>query len=344
MSNEEQAWREKAMEAVEILKKISQPPLIYATVLNIDGETVDIATQNGQTQVVYYNPKLKDKLKVGQTVQISPETMAVMKIEGELKSRCSTTVKDVLKDGRVKIEDRGLERVIQTAVKVKPGDNVLVDNSYNVVVENIGNNTKAFKIDRVQEVPWSSIGGLESTIEEIRDAIERPFIHKKIYARFPNKKAAQGVLLYGPPGCGKTMIGKGIAYNLALQKKKQDGGELNGYFMYMAGPEFLNKWVGNGEAKVREMFASARETTSERGDPVVIFIDECETVLKKRGTGISSDATDSLVNQFLVEMDGLKQRENIYIVLATNRQDMLDPAVIKRLQKRYLRYILRICL
>jgi len=329
IGEEAKSWREKALQAAEILRKISQPPLVYATVLGVDKETVDIATNNGQTYVVSFNPKIKDKIKMGVTVRLSPETMAVVDVAGNVMQRSATTVKDVLKDGRIKIDHQGLERVIQSSIAVKVGDNVLVDNSYSVVVESLGNSSRAYKIDKVPEVPWSSIGGLEGTIESIRDTLEMPFLHRAVYDRFPNKKPAQGVLLYGPPGCGKTMLGKGIAYNLALMKKQRDGGELNGYFMYVAGPEFLQKWVGTGEAKVREMFATARETAAENGDPVVIFMDEPESVLKKRGTGISSDATDSIVNQILCEMDGLRPRDNVYVVLATNREDILDPAIIR---------------
>jgi proteasome-associated ATPase len=229
----------------------------------------------------------------------------------------------------VKIEDAGLERVLQTSVGVKVGDGILVDASRSVVVQNIGNTSKAYKIDKVPEVPWSTIGGLENTISTIRQAIEDPVKYREIYAKFPNKKNAQGLLLYGPAGCGKTMLGKAVAYNLALSKKERDGGELNGYFMYVAGPEFLQKFVGTGEAKVREMFATARETAAENGDPVVIFIDEPEAVLKKRGSGISSDASDSIVNQMLCELDGLRSRDNIYLILASNREDIIDPAILR---------------
>lgn len=330
MSNE-QSWREKAIKAIDILKKISQPPLQYATITGIGEETVDIALTNGSTYVVYYDPQLKEKFELGQTVRVSPETLAVVGIEGKILNNTASIVKDILDDGRVKIEGLGgQEKVIQTAIPdLKPGENILVDNSYSVVTESLGQATKAYQLDKLPQVPWDAIGGLEKAIEELKEAVENPFIHQEIYQQFPGKQLTKGILLHGPPGCGKTMLGKAVAYNLALQKKEKQGGELDGYFLYAAGPEFLQRFVGTGEEKVREMFSNARETASQNGYPVVIFIDEPEAVLRQRGTGISSDASDPITNQFLVEMDGLNPLENIVVMLATNRPELLDSALIR---------------
>ncbi|HLC73496.1 MAG TPA: AAA family ATPase [Candidatus Nanoarchaeia archaeon] len=327
--DEENTWKEKALEVAEVLKKVSQPPLQYATVIQVDNDTVDVALSGGNTYVVHYNPRLKDRLRPGQTVQLMPETMAVINIAGSLKTRNNVVVKDILPDGRIKIEDQGRERVIFSTVDgIKVGDEVLTDSSNSVVLERV-KQSKSYHVEKVPEVRWDSIGGLEQTIEEIRDTVELPFLHRDIYRKFPNKKPAKGILLYGPPGCGKTMLGKALAYNLASRHAELNGGETNGYFLYTAGPEFLQKFVGTGEEKVRKLFAGARETTSINGDPVVLFIDEPETILRQRGTGISSDATDSLVNQFLVEMDGLNPLENIVVLLATNREDLLDGAIVR---------------
>lgn len=330
--SEEQSWKEKALNAIKILEKISQPPLQYATVLEEpnDRNSVDIALADGQNYVVHFDPRLKDQLKLGATVQISPETYAIVRIGGDIQNRSASVVKDILDDGRIKIEDRGREKIVLSAInEVKIGNSVLVDNSYSVIVEDMGNMTKAYKLDTVPKLPWSAIGGLEKTIEEIKDAIELPFIHKEIYSKFPNKKPIKGALLYGPPGCGKTMLGKAIAYNLAISQKEQNGGKPRGHFLYVAGPEFLQKFVGVGAEKVRELFTNARETAVENNGPVVIFIDEPEAVLKQRGSGISSDASDPIVNQFLVEMDGLNGLENVMVLLATNREEMLDSAVLR---------------
>jgi proteasome-associated ATPase len=223
-SDEEKSWKEKALEAIEVLKKISQPPLQYATVVGIDGKengTLDISLGNGSNYVVFYDTRLKSKLAVGQTVRVSPESFAVVGIEGNMRTRCSATVKDLLDDGRVQIEAKGDKKVIQTAVQgVKVGDNVLVDQSYSVVVENLGNHTKAYKLEQVPEVPWTAIGGLEKVITEIKRTVELPLAHKELFAKFPGKKPVKGVLLYGPPGCGKTQIGKAIAQEALAEKQR----------------------------------------------------------------------------------------------------------------------------
>ena len=313
------AWKKKALEAVRILERLSQPPFLYATVVSISDTTVDVAFRKDELEAVSFDSRLKKQLKQGQSVRISPETRAIVAIDERAKPREVASVKEVLSNGYIQINYHGVERVIPTCVAVRSGDKVLTDFTASIVIEKLGNSSNAYHLERVPPVSWSSIGGLETTIEEIRDAVELPFKYPALYKKFPNKKQSHGILLYGPPGCGKTMLGKAIAYNLAEQRRAHNGGALNGYFMYLAGPELLQKWVGDGEAKVREIFASARETASKNGDPVVIFIDEPESVLKQRGTSISSDASDPIVNQLLAELDGMQSRDNIYLVLATNR-------------------------
>jgi len=170
---------------------------------------------------------------------------------------------------------------------------------------------------------------LDDVINEIKKTIIMPFVYKEVYAKFPAWHPIKGALFYGPPGCGKTMLGKAIAYEMAELKKQKGDKDASGYFMYLAGPEFLQELVGAGERKVREVFGAARETSGEKGDPVVVFIDEPESVFKQRGTGISTDANDSITNQFLAEIDGMKPLDNVIILLATNRPELLDSAVIR---------------
>jgi proteasome-associated ATPase len=326
-------WREKALEAIGILKKLSKPPLTYATFLGFRDETqtAEIATADGSLHIVNYNPRIKDKLNLGDTVNVVPGNLAIVKKDGAIYSRTPASISEVLKDGRVQIDINNTKKIIKSAIpNLKVGDSVLTDNSTSIVVEYINNNTKgAYKIDKVPNVPWSAVGGLEDAIIEIKKQIETPLIHKDIYDKFPNKKPIKGALLYGPPGCGKTLIAKAIAYNMALQRKECYGGELNGFFMNVSGPEFLQKYVGVGESKVREMFAQARETALEHNGQVVLFIDEGESVFKKRGTGISSDATDTLVQEFLYQMDGMKSNDDVLVLLASNRPELLDPAVVR---------------
>ncbi len=326
---DETSWKEKALKAMKILETLSQPPLQLATVVGVDEKTVEIGMPSGAQYIVHYDPRLKGKLKLGQDVRISPESYAVVSIEGKVRTHSAAVVEDVLKDGRVKISSPKGEKVIQTAVEVKAGENVIVDNSFSVVLENLGNSSKAYSIEKVPKVPWKSIGGLEQTICKIKETVEQPFLYKEVYSKFPTRQPPKGVLIFGPPGCGKTMIGKAIAYNLAVRMREKENKDVNGYFLYVAGPEFLQRFVGVGEAKVRELFGNARETAAQNGDPVVIFVDEPEAVLRQRGTGKSSDAHDSIVNQFLVEMDGLNSLENVMVLLATNRHELLDSAVVR---------------
>lgn len=334
LENREMDWKEKALEAISILKTMSKPPLMYATFLGFrtESKTAEVTTSDGNMHIVNYDPRLEKVLSPGDTVNLDPKSLVlVKKDEQQIKNKAQTTISDILSDGRVQIEADNKKRIITTAIQgLKVGDNVLTDNSYSIVLENLGNNSRsAYKLDRVPNVPWSSVGGLESTIKEIKKQIETPLVHKEIYDKFPDKKPIKGALLYGPPGCGKTHLAKAIAYNMALQRKEKFGGELNGFFMNVSGPEFLQKYVGVGESKIRELFAQARETAMEHNGQVVIFIDEGETVFRKRGTGISSDATDTLVQEFLYQMDGMKSNDNLLILLASNRPEMLDSAIIR---------------
>ena len=331
LGEKENVYVAKLKEAKEFIEKLTSPPLRQALIIRIGEDNVDIAYGNGNVDVVNYNPDLKGKLKRGQTVLVSPENGTIMRIKEKARSYPIAYVKDKLSDREIRILIEGFrEKIVDTTIKdVKIGDSVLVDNSHNLILKNLGNTTKAYKLDKVPEVPWDAIGGLEQTIEELREAIEFPFVYKEFYARFPGRQNPKGALLYGPPGCGKTLLSKAVAYNIALNKQKKNGGELNGYFLYASGPEFLQKYVGEGEAMVRELFANGREASSENGDPVVICLDEPEYILRKRGTGISTDATDSLVNQFLAEIDGLKPLENLIVLLATNREDLMDPAILR---------------
>jgi proteasome-associated ATPase len=194
-----------------------------------------------------------------------------------------------------------------------------------VAVQKTDSKKTKYHLEEVPTAPWTNIGGLDGVIDTIRAEIEEPFKYKDTFQRY-GRKPAKGILLFGPPGCGKTMVARSIAYSLSQMAGKEGK---NGHFINVKGPEILEKWVGNSEGNIRRIYSAARETAEETKSPVVVFIDEAEAVLKRRGSGISTDVYDSIVPQFLAELDGINGNGNVITVLATNREDILDPAVVR---------------
>jgi proteasome-associated ATPase len=211
---------------------------------------------------------------------------------------------------------------------VKAGDEVRVEPSYHVALEVFGRQeTQDFFLEHVPEIPWSAIGGQDEAIRLIRDTIEGPLLHPEVYERF-QKKPLKGILLFGPPGCGKTLIGKATAYNLTQEYNKATGREMREYFMYINGPKILNMWLGETERMVREIFATAREKAAS-GHLVFIFIDEAESILRTRSSGRYLNIANTVVPQFAAEMDGLVKLENVVVLLTSNRPDYIDPAILR---------------
>lgn len=310
----------------EELEAVTKPPYIAGTVLEIGDETVRVSVDNLGTYEVSSDKKIKKDVKKGSRVVLSSMTKAVVgysefdMLGGEIAS-----VEEVVGD-RLKISRKGEMSFVLTAVEdVKAGEDILLDPSGVIAIEKLEKKKTRYDLEEIPEAPWNKIGGLENTIVKIKEEIEDPFVHKDIYAKY-GKKPAKGILLYGPPGCGKTMIAKSIAYNLA---QIGDSKEKKGRFIRINGPEILDKWLGNSEANIRRIYESAREIASKFDYPVVVFIDEAESVLKVRGSGISTDIYDSIVPQFLSEMDGINSKDNVITVLATNREDILDPALLR---------------
>lgn len=203
------------------------------------------------------------------------------------------------------------------------GDRVVIDNTRSVLIGNLGRDESRFRVGEDVSVTWDQIGGLAEAKEEMIDAIEGPIRNANMFKHY-KRRGTKGVLLFGPPGCGKTLVGKATATSLAAMHGK---GSSSG-FMYVKGPEILNKWVGSSEQTIRELFSRARKHKEKHGYPAVIFIDEAEAVLSKRGTGRSSDMEKTIVPMFLSEMDGMEASSAI-VLLATNRSDQLDPAVVR---------------
>ncbi|MBB6049605.1 AAA family ATPase [Armatimonas rosea] len=212
--------------------------------------------------------------------------------------------------------------------ELKPGDEVRMDPTGKLAMEHFPKTeSKDFFLEEVPQVPWDKVGGQDEVIEIIRDAIEKPLLYPELYERF-GKRPLKGILLYGPPGCGKTLIGKATAYNLTKEYNQQTGQNLKEYFMYINGPKILNMWLGESERQVREIFATAREKAKE-GHLVFIFIDEAESILRTRNSGRWTNISNTVVPQFCAEMDGLVSSANVVVMLTSNRPDYIDPAILR---------------
>lgn len=245
-------------------------------------------------------------------------------------------VNEVMPDGRLRVggDVQGAQgRVVEVSSQlkqqpIKQGDEVRLEPTGRIAIEHFPRQeTRDYFVEEVPDTPWSAIGGQEKAISLIRETIELPMLHPELYKKF-DKKPIKGILLYGPPGCGKTLIGKAIAYNLAKDYSQETGKEVKEYFMHISGPKILNMWLGETERIVREIFATAREKAKE-GRLVVVFMDEAESVLRTRSTGRWLNISNTVVPQFCAELDGLVSLDNVVLVLTSNRPDYIDPAILR---------------
>ncbi len=313
----------------EEINRLTSPPYTSGTLIGIGKKTARISVDGSGVYEIPAVDARKAKLHVGSRLILNPASLAVIGVSefDELNGEVAT-VEEILGD-RLKVQRKGESYVVLNSVAgVRPGDEVVLDPSNSMALERFSRKKTKYALEEIPVAPWSNIGGLEETLAMVRKEVEDPFIHRELFKKY-GRKPVKGILLYGPPGCGKTMIGKSIAYNLAKISGNGQGNCSNGHFIKINGPEILEKWVGNSEAAIRRIYEAAREVAAENGNPVVVFIDEAEAVLKTRGSGISSDVNDSIVPQFLAEMDGLNGHSNIITVLATNREDIIDPAILR---------------
>ncbi|MBS3086225.1 AAA family ATPase [Candidatus Pacearchaeota archaeon] len=328
--------REKLSEAEEFIVHVTRPPFIYGTVISVNEDSVDVDV-NGRVMEVGYNPEILDELIPGAGARLNPETYAVIETRERKGGNILTSIEEILEDGSVVVNVGGRRQVLKTEEEVREGDRITVDPNFRIILQNFGKKSNQHHVAEIPIVPWSKIGGLESAIQSLRDAIEEPFIYKDIYARY-GKRAPKGVLLHGPSGCGKTLLGKAVAYNLSERLKKQGGqSNGNGYFLSVKGPDLKTMWYGESERGIRELFSTGRENSRQTGDVTVMFLDEAESLFGRRGSKMGGGhIDDSLVNQFLAEMDGMEANHNIVLILATNRADMIDSAVLRpgRIDKR----------
>ena len=317
------------------LEKLTQPPAGFGIVLacNDDG-TADVHT-NGRRMRVSVQPDLVDQLQHGHSVILN-DALNIVGVEGPERSGEVATVKELLDGGaRATVVGRGDEQRVVTVSDllsdspVRSGDVVLVEPRAGVILERLPRpEFDSLTLEEVPDVTYAEVGGLDEQIVQITDAVELPFLHQQLFADY-SLPAPKGILLYGPPGCGKTLIAKAVANSLARKAAEVSGSTTaKSYFLNIKGPELLNKYVGETERQIRLVFERAREK-SEAGWPVIVFFDEMESLFRTRGSGISSDIESTIVPQLLAEIDGVEELRNVIVIGASNREDLIDPAILR---------------
>jgi len=322
----------------EEVDRLAQPPAGYGTYLETheDG-TVDVFT-GGRKMRVSVSPSVEiEELSRGQEVMLNEALNVVAACRYESVGEI-VMLKEVLADTErvLVIGHADEERVVRIAaslsdVKLRAGDSLLLDARAGYVYEKVPKSeVEELVLEEVPDIDYASIGGLGGQIEQIRDAIELPYLHPDLFTEH-QLKPPKGILLNGPPGCGKTLIAKAVASSLAKQvatKTGREGHEGKSFFLNIKGPELLNKYVGETERHIRLVFQRAREKASE-GTPVIVFFDEMDSLFRTRGSGVSSDVENTIVPQLLSEIDGVEGLENVIVIGASNREDMIDPAILR---------------
>ena len=289
-----------------------------------------------QEYIANIDPKIEHKkLAVGTQVKVN-EAFAVIGDLGYAEGGPIVKISEALQDGRLRVsmDSQGMQsRVVYRgedlkAVNLKSGSEVRMEPNFKVALEYFeAQESSDYYLEEVPVLPWNKIGGQEEAINVIKDAIELPLLHPELFVRF-GKRPLKGILLFGPPGCGKTLIGKATAYNLTREYRERTGQDVKEYFMYINGPKILNMWLGELERMVRDIFAQARDK-SKSGHLVFIFIDEAELLLRTRSSGRWMNISNTIVPQFCAEMDGLVALENVVVMLTSNRPDYIDPAILR---------------
>src|SRR5256885_5994135 len=319
----------------EVIKKVTSPANRIGTYLNNPARDTAHIVVGGADYYCNDDPRIPlAKLKKGTRVLLN-EAFVIVGDLGFETAGPVTKITEVIGDDRLRVgSEHGLHSMVLQRSSdlahstLKSGDEVRVDSNYRMALEMLSNpETNEHYLDVVPELPWEKVGGQETALQAIKDAIELPLLHPDLFAKF-HHATPKGFLLYGPPGCGKTLIGKATAFNLTKQLGEKSGTEMREYFMHVKGPEILNMWVGESERIVREIFATAREKRKEGFMPF-LFIDEAESVLGTRRASRYSNILSTLVPMFCSEMDGIDSLNDVVIILASNRADLIDPAILR---------------
>mgnify|MGYP001282771821 FL=1 len=327
--------RDQVLNLRDEIENLSKPPSAYGTIVKInDDGTVDV-TSSGRKMRVNALPSKIENLKLGDEVILN-ESMVLVDSRDPESSGEIVRVKEVLDGGSraVVVGRADEERVVEMAKGLhdsglRSGDSVRVDERSGILLERLPRpEVEDLVLEQIPNETYEDVGGLDREIEMIVDAVELPFMHKELFSLY-QLPAPKGILLYGPPGCGKTLIAKAVANSLALKVAEVTGDHAaRSYFLNIKGPELLNKYVGETERQIRLVFQRAREK-SEQGWPVIVFFDEMESLFRTRGTGISSDMESTIVPQLLAEIDGVETLQNVIVIGASNREDLIDPAILR---------------
>jgi proteasome-associated ATPase len=331
--------RDQIVALKEEVDRLAQPPSGFGVFLNpAEDGTADVFT-GGRKMRVNISPNVElDELRPGQEVVLNEALNVVLAQSYETVGEV-VMLKEILADRRraLVISQADEERVVRLAEPLlhetmRAGDSLLLESRSGYVYERVPKaEVEELILEEVPDISYHDIGGLAGQIEQIRDAIELPYLHADLFKEH-QLKPPKGVLLYGPPGCGKTLIAKAVANSLAKQvaakTAQPDGSEGKSFFLNIKGPELLNKYVGETERHIRLVFQRAREKASE-GMPVIVFFDEMDSIFRTRGSGVSSDVENTIVPQLLSEIDGVEGLENVIVIGASNREDMIDPAILR---------------
>jgi proteasome-associated ATPase len=327
--------RDQITKLKEEVDRLAQPPAGFGTFIKRnDDDSVDVFT-GGRKLRVNVSPGVDiDELVRGQEVMLNEALNVVAALDFEQVGEV-VMFKELLADGEraLVIANADEERVVRLADPLKAdtlraGDSLLLDNRAAYAYERVPKSeVEELILEEVPDIEYGSIGGLVSQIDAIRDAVELPYLHPELFLEH-QLKPPKGVLLYGPPGCGKTLIAKAVANSLAKKVAAKTGQEGKSYFLNIKGPELLNKYVGETERHIRLVFQRAREKASH-GTPVIVFFDEMDSLFRTRGSGVSSDVENTIVPQLLSEIDGVEALENVLVIGASNREDMIDPAILR---------------